>query len=259
MSFRSKNGKVYGWKPDVPDFRDQLYRLDPSVDAASLPQSVDLRPGMPEVWNQSELGSCTAHAIGAAVRYMQKKQKPEWDFMPSRLFIYYNERVVEGTVNEDSGAQIRTGIQVVNKLGVCKESYWPYVIAKFANKPVKAAFTNAAVHQALRYQRVPQTAVGIKSVLAKGLPVVFGFSVYESFESEEVARTGIVPMPGRNEKSLGGHAVCISGYDTAKKMFLVRNSWGSDWGDGGYFWMPEDYVLDENLSDDFWAVSQMEG
>ncbi len=247
----------YGWKRDLPDQRDYQLSLE-GVDVATLPELVDLRPGMPVIWDQGQLGSCTAHAIGAAAEYDQKKRHPNWDFMPARLFIYYNERLVEGTVGSDSGASIRDGVKVLNKYGVCKETLWPYDIAKFAKKPTAVCYKNGLIHQSLKYTSVPQTEVGIKSVLASGLPVIIGFTVYESFESEEVAKTGIVPMPAKREQVLGGHAVLVVGYDTAKKMYLVRNSWGEGWGLAGYFYMPEAYLYNPNLSDDFWVVNSME-
>jgi C1A family cysteine protease len=251
----SKINRKYGWKPDVPDIRDLHLKVEC---VESLPELVDLRSGMPPVYDQGQLGSCTGNSIAGAVEFMQKKEHAAWDFTPSRLFIYYNERVVEGTVKTDSGAQIRTGIQVVNKQGVCKETLWPYDVAKFTNKPLATCYKNATLHKALKYQRVNQTLVDLQTVLAGGNVWVFGFSVYESFESQAVATTGIVPMPVANEEMLGGHAVCACGYDNSDNTFLVRNSWGADWGIGGYFKIPYAYILNENLCDDLWTISQMQ-
>jgi C1A family cysteine protease len=243
----------YGWCPDVPDFRD--FRLSATTDEASLPSSVDFSQLMPSVWDQGSLGSCTGHAIAAAVQLEQRQWHPKWDFTPSRLFIYYNERSVEGTISEDAGAMIRTGIKTVVNQGVCREDLWPYNIDVFAKKPTVAAYKNALLHKAILYQRVPQTQAAIKHVLAGKTCVVFGFSVYESFESQEVARSGIAQMPKTREKLLGGHAVCAVGYDA--DYVLVRNSWGEDWGIGGYFKLPWSYILENNLADDFWAISKM--
>ena len=222
--------KRYGWVPDLPDQRDHLFTAPPEV-LADLPPSVDLRDGCPKVYDQGHLGSCTANAIGAAFEFGLLKQGMT-DFMPSRLFIYYNERVLEGTVECDSGAMIRDGIKSVNKQGVCDEVSWPYDITKFTDEPPAPCFQEALTNRATSYQRVPRTLAQLKGCLAGGSPIVFGFRVYESFESQEVAQTGVVPMPTPKEQALGGHAVLAVGYDEATGRFLVRNSWGSGWGAG---------------------------
>jgi C1A family cysteine protease len=246
----------YGWSPDLPDHRDVLYSARPSL-LTALPPKVDLRPQCPAVYNQGQLGSCTANSIGGAFEFDQLKEKiGAW--VPSRLFIYYNERVIEGTVSSDSGAQIRDGIKTINQQGVCPETDWPYDIAKFAEKPSAAAYAAAAKNKAVSYQRIARTLPQMKACLAEGYPWVFGFTVYESFESQTVAQTGIVPMPSTGEQVLGGHAVLCVGYDDSQQRFIVRNSWGADWGLAGYFLMPYAYLLDANLSDDFWTVRQVQ-
>jgi C1A family cysteine protease len=200
------------------------------------------------------LGSCTGNAIAGAVQFERKKQHLTPDFVPSRLFIYYNERVIEGSVDNDSGAQIRDGIKVVNKLGVPPEKDWPYHIAKFAEKPPAKAFTDALKDRAVSYSRVTQSLTQMKGCLASGYPFVFGFTVYDSFESEKVAKSGTVPMPASGESVLGGHAVMAVGYDESHHRFIVRNSWGDDWGQHGYFTMPYAYLTERNLSSDFWTI-----
>ncbi|MCW2639466.1 MAG: papain cysteine protease family protein, partial [Dactylosporangium sp.] len=179
------------------------------------------------------------------------------DFMPSRLFIYYNERVILHTVDSDSGAMIRDGIKSVSKQGVCAETSWPYDISTFTHQPPKACYDEALGNRATSYQRVPRTLGQLKGCLAHGYPIVFGFSVYESFETREVAQTGVVPMPQADEQALGGHAVLAVGYDDASGRFLVRNSWGSGWGQDGYFTMPYAYLTERSLSSDFWAILQV--
>jgi C1A family cysteine protease len=248
----------YGWVPDLPDARDHLYAAPPQY-LTDLPTSVDLRPQCPrDVYDQGQLGSCTANAIAAAFEFDLLKQQAE-DFMPSRLFIYYNERSMEGTVSTDSGAMIRDGIKSVSKQGVCREDDWKYDISQFAEKPPDNCYTEAMKHQVTSYQRIPRVLNQMKGCLAHGFPFVFGFSVYESFESDAVARSGVVPMPDiANEQQLGGHAVLAVGYDDADQRFLVRNSWGEGWGDGGYFTMPYAYVTDRSLASDFWAILQVE-
>jgi C1A family cysteine protease len=243
----------YGWNPDLPDARDHMYAA-PMLGAAVLPAVVDLRPNCPPVYDQGQLGSCTGNSIAGAVQFERKKQGMAPDFAPSRLFIYYNERVIEGTVGTDAGAQIRDGIKSVATLGVCPEPEWPYDIAQFTHKPTAGAFKDALHARAVSYSRVVRTLQQMKGCLASGFPFVFGFTVYESFESPEIAKTGVVPMPAANETSLGGHAVLAVGYDDAQQRFFVRNSWGPDWGMKGYFSIPYSYLLDANLSDDFWTI-----
>jgi C1A family cysteine protease len=248
--------KRYGWVPDLPDQRDHIFAAPPAV-LTTLPPSIDLREQSPkEIYDQGQLGSCTANAIAAAFEFDLLKQHLT-DFMPSRLFIYYNERVKLGTVDVDSGAMIRDGIKSVSKQGVCAETSWPYDISTFTHQPPKACYDEALGNRATSYQRVPRTLGQLKGCLAHGYPIVFGFSVYESFETREVAQTGVVPMPQADEQALGGHAVLAVGYDDASGRFLVRNSWGSGWGQDGYFTMPYAYLTERSLSSDFWAILQV--
>jgi len=253
----SRTHRKYGWLPDLPDYRDHRYAAPRKV-LAKLPRKIDLRPQCPPVLDQGELGACTAHAIASAHRFDQMRQKSARDFLPSRLFIYYNERAMEHTINEDAGAMIRDGIKSIAKLGACPESLWPYDIRKFTRKPPARAYVEAEKHQAIAYQRVTQSLPQMRGCLAAGTPFVFGFTVYESFESPSVARTGRMPMPGPGEKSLGGHAVLAVGYNDAKQVFIVMNSWSDGWGDRGYFYMPYAYLSDSNLADDLWAVTIVE-
>lgn len=247
----------YGWRPQLPDQRDLLLpsRL---TSPTALPESVELRGGMPSVYDQGNIGSCTANAIAAAYEFTQNRQG-QLMVTPSRLFIYYGERVLEGTTKQDSGAYIRDGFKVLAKTGACRETTWPYVTSRFAKRPSAKAYAEAKAHQALVYMAVLQTVTALKGCLAEGFPFVFGFTVYESFESDTVASTGIVPMPAPRETVLGGHAVLAVGYDDARQAFLVRNSWGNGWGIGGHFWMPYAYVSSQRLASDFWTLRTSEG
>ncbi len=253
MTRISKNKHFYGWLPDVPDHRDFLYATS-MVHIAKLPAKADLRPHCPPVYDQGALGSCTANAIGGAMQFERHKQKLKPDFVPSRLFIYYNERVMENSVDSDAGAQIRDGIKSIANQGDCPEKEWPYDIAKFTHKPKQECYQDAIKYKAVQYQRVPQILNQMKGCLASGYPFVFGFSVYTEFESDAAAKTGEINMPGPKEKLLGGHAVVAVGYDDSTQRFIVRNSWGDWWGIKGYFTMPYSYLTDSNLADDFWTI-----
>ena len=259
-----------GWKADSPDvddhlYQDHAYKLER---VAILPKSVNLSSLCSPAYQQGQIGSCTGNGIAGQIEYLMRKQK-NTAFMPSRLFIYFNERQMEGTVNEDAGAMIRDGIKSIAKLGVCPESEWTYSDdgVKFKERPSEQCYKDALLHQAISYQRLPiHNLTQMKTCLAAGFPFVFGFLVYESFESQEVADTGIMPMPIRGEQILGGHCVLAVGYDDAKQTFLVRNSWGTDWGmpgtpgdaNRGYFTMPYQYLQKAKLTDDFWTIRVME-
>jgi len=249
-----------GWKPDLPDFRDRVLSL-PAEKTANLPSSVDLRKSEAfafEIYDQGSLGSCTANAIGAAFQYDQRKEGLV-DSMPSRLFIYYNERAMEGSVDYDAGAYIRDGVKSVNKLGVCAESLWPYDESKFTAKPSDECYTEAAKNLCTEYARVTQTLDEMKACLSEGFPFVFGFTVFYSFFDQSVAETGMMSMPLENDPIAGGHAVLAVGYDDEKGCFIVRNSWGEGWGDQGFFYMPYAYIADPSLASDFWMMRTVEG
>jgi C1A family cysteine protease len=243
--------RKYGWQPDLPDHRD--FNVDMlGIVTVPTPPVVDLSPTCSPVEDQGALGSCTANALAGALEYLMKRDKKPF-FDVSRLFIYYNERAREGTVSYDSGAMLRDGIKVMAKYGVCSEALWPYIITKFKTKPAPVCYKQGLQYQIQSYARL-NTIYDMTTCLANGFPFVFGFSVYESFESQEVAKTGIVNMPSAGEQLLGGHAVLAVGYDKSTQRFLVRNSWGPNFGLNGYFTMPFAYLTDRNLSDDLWVI-----
>jgi C1A family cysteine protease len=245
--------KRLGWVKDRPDHRDYIFPTLPKASAAK----VDLRANDQPIYDQGDLGSCTANAIAAAYAFDLKKQsKPV--FAPSRLFIYYNERVLENSVPYDAGAYIRDGIKSINVSGVCQETMWPYIQTKFASLPPKTCYTEAAKHKSVLYQRVTQTLDQMKAVLNSGLPFTVGFYVYYSFLAAGT-NGGIVPMPSRYDQLLGGHAVLVVGYDDSTQRFIMRNSWGTSWGDKGYFYMPYAYLTNPTLSNDFWVVQTVTG
>jgi C1A family cysteine protease len=246
----------YGWVPDLPDQRDIMYSSVTPVREA-LPSKADLRPLCSPVEDQGQLGSCTGNALVGALEFLEKKNKIKKFEDLSRLFVYYNERVIENTIFSDAGAMIRDGIKSLKKLGVCSEKKWPYAVKKFAVKPSPACYRDALNHQITAYQRI-STLDQMRACLADGYPVVFGFTVYEGFESEIVAQTGVLQMPTFEERVIGGHAVLAVGYDDTAQRLIVRNSWGTNWGMQGYFTMPYGYIKNRNLSDDFWTIRQAE-
>lgn len=244
----------YGWKRDLPDHRDRKFSVHRKL-LDTLPSSVDLRPQCPPVYDQGQLGCCTSAAISGMAEFLMMKQGAKDIYQPSMLAIYYWEREMEGTVNQDAGAAIRDGMNVVSNIGVPHSSLWWFNISKFAVKPNhKYVYADAAKHKVSNYLSLDNTNLTeLKSCLAEGYAFVGGFTVYESFESDAVAQTGVVPMPSPNESILGGHAVMICGYDDATQRFTVRNSWG-DWGQKGYFTIPYQYLSNVDLADDFWVA-----
>jgi C1A family cysteine protease len=213
---------------------------------------VDLRAGCSAVEDQGELGSCTANALAGALEFLERRDGVTFEDR-SRLFIYYNERVVMHTTGVDSGAMLRDGIKTLVKQGACAEALWPYDARKFSKRPAVPCYRDGLDHRITSYRRITGLA-RMKTCLAEGFPFVFGFTVYRSFESAGVARTGVVPMPGRREAALGGHAVMAVGYDERAGRFTVRNSWGARWGSGGYCTMPYEYLGNPDMAGDFWTV-----
>lgn len=245
----------FGWRRSLPDFRDIPYQ---APKGQTLPSSIDLRAEMPPIWDQGQLGSCTSHAILAAIEYEHKCQTAQ-DFIGSRLGHYYMERAFEGSAEWDAGAEIRDGIKIALADGLIPESDWPYDISKFAERPPQNLYHKALDHQVTQYQSIAQdgSSYHIRHALSEGRPVIVGFTVFESFESDAIANSGIVPMPSKNEQIVGGHAVLVVGYD-AQRDFICRNSWGPVWGDGGYFLMPFDYLCNPDMAGDFWTIKGVE-
>jgi C1A family cysteine protease len=255
----------YSWQRDFHDARDyyvnscSAFKL---MAPSAVPTSADLRNYCSPIYDQGQIGSCTANALTGAMEYLENKTKEfeiKNEFINlSRLFVYYNERSIEGTINQDAGAQISDGVKTLQDLGICMESAWPYKTYRFKVKPSAKAFADAAARKIITYARVSRDngMVDVKQVLASGYPVVFGFTVYDGFESEKVAKTGVLNMPAKTEQVVGGHAVMMVGYDDATQRVIVRNSWGPDWGQKGYFTMPYEYVTDRNLSNDYWSITK---
>lgn len=250
---------TYGWRPPLPDLRDYRFNhFDVLQEIGTLPTHVDMRAQMPPVYNQLQLGSCTANSIGGGVQFLQAKQGLN-ALMPSRLFIYLQERIDDGDVGQDAGSSIRESCKAVAKYGVPPEILWPYDISKFGMIPPDSVYAAALQTRVSQYLAVAQTGDAMKACLASGYPIHVGFSVYTSFESQAVALNGTVPMPGPGEQLLGGHAVMVVGYDDTQQRWICRNSWGTDWGQLGYFSMPYAYLLNPGLASDFWTLRMVTG
>lgn len=247
--------KKFGWKPDIPDHRD-LYCFWPHN--SEVVYSVDLRTTglLPDIYDQGHLGSCTANALAAAFSYDQAKEdlKKFDNFDPSRLFIYYNGRQIEGNTLIDSGASIRDCIKTLSLIGVCPEADYPYDINKFTYKPTDTAYEHAKKYRALEYRRIIANPIEIRKALISGYPVIFGFTVYESFMTDIVATTGVANIPKLNEKIIGGHAALIVGFENGN--FIIRNSWGKSWGQNGYFTMPFSFFCDKYCGD-MWIIQSV--
>jgi len=286
-----------GWLPDYPDFRDYTVEQDQvparlkalgqkdSVKTmlrkagvaapakVSRRSSVDLRDWCPPIEDQGQLGSCTANAAVALIEYFERRAIGR-HIDASRLFLYKVTRNLLHWTG-DTGAFLRTTMGALVLFGVPPEEYWPYTSADFENEPPAFCYAFAQNYQAINYYRLdpqgtPREALlaRIKANLAAGLPSMFGFTVYSSIQ--QAATTGEIPFPTPGEKILGGHAVAVVGYDNGKKIkntnpkggettgaLLIRNSWGKGWGDGGYGWLPYDYVL-KGLAEDWWSLLKNE-
>lgn len=267
-SLQKTRTRHYGCHRDHYD-PEEVYKVfsEAHNEAVKSTPKVDLRNRyMPPVYDQGQLGSCTGNGLSAAYAYQyyyeHDKDAPSvaFDFIPSRLFIYYNERVPEGTVGQDSGATIADGIKVISSVGVCDEKVWPYDIAKYTEKPPETAYEEASKNKCYQFKRVVPNAHGLKTALAAGTPVVIGFSVPASFE--EVGPDGIF-RPRPREQILGGHCVVACGYNDDKHadghdgFLLIRNSWGTGWGVEGYCWMPYSFANAGFISD-AWVISEVE-
>lgn len=226
--------------------------------ATRLPARVDLRGWTSPVEDQGALGSCTANALAGAVEYLVRRARGDAADV-SRLFVYFQQRLWDGSVREDVGASIADGIRVLRHLGAAPERAWPYQRELFAVQPPESVYALAEQHQIADWWSLDVDADALRSCLARGFPVTFGTRVTESFMRP--GRDGVIPMPGardRDDARHGRHALLLVGYDDARRSFLVRNSWGEDWGDRGHCWMPYAYVANRSWTRSCWAIRASE-
>jgi C1A family cysteine protease len=279
MAETQQHTMAMGWIPDFPDFRDYTVEQDEVKSALKKvgvakplktpPPSVDLRQWCSPIEDQSDLGACTAHAGVGLVEYFERRAFGN-HIDASRLFLYKVTRNLM-RVKGDTGAYLRTTMGALTLFGVPPEEYYKYVISDFDKEPPAFCYAFAQNYQTISYYRLdpPGTAPGvllqqIKSQLAAGLPSMFGFTVYKSIE--QASSSGKIPFPVKADKVAGGHAIDAVGYDDSIKIknlapdgvettgaLLIRNSWGTGWGNGGYGWLPYEYVL-QGLADDWWCL-----
>jgi C1A family cysteine protease len=228
----------------------------------AIPDVLDMAPHMAPVFDQGQLSSCTGNTLVGALEYILNKKagfvNTDAAFIGlSRLFVYYNERMIEGTIREDSGALLSDGIRALSTYGACKEEFFPYDVTKFSHTPSHAAYADGKTRIITQFAQVSITEDAFITTLAGGYPISIGIQIFASFESDKVAHSGLVPMPTPNEESLGGHAVLVSGYDRTKQLLKVRNSWGACWGDKGYFYLPFAYVFGSGLASDTWVIEDI--
>lgn len=243
----------FGWIPDLPDHRDYLLKSFETQPLA-VPSIVDLT-NLPINWmyEQGALGSCTGNSSASLFRFVDEKQGG-LNVHPSRLQIYYDARKMRGWEMSDAGAYLRDALKVTASIGAAPEEDWPYDISKFAVSPTPDVYAQAAKHQTLAYMRVDQNLSAMRGCIANGFPFVIGSTLYENFL--DAGSGGIVQMPVGKE--IGGHAYLVVGYNDETKRFKCMNSWGTNWGENGFFYMPYDYLIDDDLSDDLWTIRNVE-
>ena len=242
--------RQYGLWHDNADYRDHLLTAPWKLSSAG-PQHADISHEMGAAYDQLDTNSCAAQAVAKIMRHAAKAQ---FDF--SRNQIYWDARSFNHEETDDAGCGMRDAIDAVSKWGAADEVYWPFTKENLLHAPSHAARNNAArlADYAKLYARVTPSLDILTSIISGGEPFVFGMAVYESFEGSKVAKTGIMEMPTQGQRMLGRHAVTGTGFDHDVRQIKVLNSWGQDWGENGFFFMPFDYILNSSVCDDFWVI-----
>lgn len=256
---KSRMGRRYGWIRSWPDPRDHWYSA-PAPCLQALPRRVDHTADFPDAYDQLQTNSCVWQSLGGIAEHCWKAQGLTV-CTPSRLFGYYETRAMEGWLDSDGGCIIRDAIKVIARFGIPHEDLWPFDEANVFLRPPQAAYDDALTRQAVQYSRVPQALVQMRASLAQGVPWVVGLTLFEGFESDEAMRTGVINLPTTEELkagTVGAHAVVAVGYDDDEQRFIMRNSWGRDWGQNGYFTIPYAYVQSDSLASDLWRITLME-
>lgn len=247
----------FGYKPSPIQPKDKsiYFRMSPQITSAV--ERVDLRSSMPPIVNQGDLSACTAVAVATAYQYDLMKAGVH-TFLPSYLFLYYNERVLEECAEEDCGAFIPSGMKSISTLGIAPENWWPYDESKVLDKPTPQAYTEAKKHRCTSYYRVGQSQDQIHQALINGFPIIAGLNLYDSFCTKEVSKSGTMIMPPENDMKAGGHAVVIVGFDNTTQRYVARNSWGTSWGQDGHFTIPYAYLLNPDYCTEMWVMATIQ-
>lgn len=233
------NNKMFSLRPSLPDNRDYPY----TPYNLPLKNIVDLREWASPVDSQMNLGSCSANAAVNAYELLTIKNNREKYTDLSRLFVYYNTRSTEGTISEDVGAYLVNTVKSLATYGVCSETLWPYDATKFTSEPSSECYSDALTRKITNYRKLE----GIDhylDALNNDIPIVFGTTIHKSFDSVSY-NNPILPLPSKEDSVIGGHAMCMVGYDYPKKLLLAKNSYGISWGDQGYCWIPFEYAKTE--------------
>lgn len=259
--------RVYNYKFQNHDERDYIFKppkeihnlssIDPKNPLSakqSLPQKYFITDNplyKSPILDQEYLGSCVANSV-KSMMFTVSTGKVDL----SRLQLYMCFREIDGSsLTEDTGGTVRGAMKAVAQYGVCQESIWPYIISKFARLAPSKAFTSTYKLNNFVYTSIKQDLEIIKSSLTLNLPIVLGIMIYSSFETPFVDKYGIIPIPDtKKERILGGHCILLVGYDDSKSYFKFQNSWGTNWGDSGYGYIPYQYILNTRLSSDLWNM-----
>ena len=245
--------RKYGWIPSLPDHRD----LTCDYDITENVSIVDLRRKLGEVYDQGKLGSCVSNAVISAYDYDDINETGKVNTKLSRLFLYYNVRELNQCSDFDSGSSIKDNLRVFNHIGVCQEEKWPYNVYYSKFKPTNDCYNKTIGKSLIQYKKLKQDISQLKECLKSGHPFIFGFSIYESFETEDVVNTGIMRVPSDNEQVLGGHCALCVGYDDSNNHFIAMNSWGEHWGDKGFFYVPYLFMCNSDFVMEFWTISKI--
>jgi len=244
--------KLGGYRPEKQNSKDKKYSASRD---RQLPPKVDLRSYMTPVENQGNSNSCTANAMAGAYEYLTNRILGQSADV-SRLFIYYNARELDGDCSQDQGTYLKSCVKVLRKQGACSENTWSFNLDQILEQPPKQAYAEAANFRVEDAARVEIDLHTMQSCLAEGYPFAFGLQLFSSFQ--QAGSTGLVPMPDPdNEKHDGGHAMLCVGYSDVDQVFIVRNSWGTDWGEQGYCYIPYDYMTKPDLIHDCWTIRQV--
>jgi C1A family cysteine protease len=251
-------------KKQKNDIRDYKFHIEyEQIISVNLPDKINLYNLIQlPILDQYNLGSCTANVTSNAILFYLKQYKMK-EYQPSRLYIYYFSRLLEGNINEDSGCDIRSVLKAISKYGVCDELIYPYNTSKFKEKPPYYCIIDAKLRiKKIRYLSIEQNLRVIKNCLYRGYPIILGVNMYESFEDKDTLNSGDIPIPDINiEKNLGFHCILLIGYNeynNNNKFFIFINSWGDNVGYNGIFNIPYEYILSNNLASDFWAIDYIE-